>query len=74
MGKDKDLILARKNLANSSVWKEIKLELFEIIKEKGSSISADGNYIKGMLKTIDIVDKWINEYNELLKFEERKGV
>lgn len=74
MGKDKDLILARKNLANSSVWKEIKLELFEIIKEKGSSISADGNYIKGMLKTIDIVDKWVNEYNELLKSEERKGV
>lgn len=74
MRKNKDLILARKNLANSSVWKEIKLELFEIIKEKGSSISADGNYIKGMLKTIDIVDKWINEYNELLKSEERKGV
>lgn len=74
MGKDKDLILARKNLANSSVWKAIKLELFEIIKEKGSSISADGNYIKGMLKTIATVDNWISEYNELLKAEERKGV
>jgi len=69
----KEKILARKNLAISREWKEIKLELYEIIKEKGSSQTMNGDFLKGMLKTIFIVDDWVKDF-ENLKNKEERGV
>ena len=68
----KEIVLARKNLAISREWKEIKLNLFEIIKDKYNGISINGDYVKGMLKTIDIVDKWVEEFETLRKKEEKE--
>lgn len=70
---EKELILARKNLAISHEWKEIKYNLYEIIKEKGSAHSANGEYVKGMLKTIDLVDNWVKEFENLRKKEEKES-
>lgn len=69
---DKDKIVARKNLAISREWQQIKGYLFEEIKEKSRS-QIDGTSIKAMLYTISMVDDWEQEFLKQKKKEE-KGV
>ena len=70
---DKELILARKNLAISREWQKIRYHLANIIISSGSTYSSNGDYVKGMLKAIDVVDKWEDEFNALLKKENKEN-
>lgn len=72
MEKEKEKLLARNNLAKTMVWKEIKTHLYEEIKEKANP--NNGDYIVGMLKAIDVVDGWVNEFNRFIEsIENQKG-
>lgn len=76
MATNKEILLARKNLAISREWKQIRQQLFEIIKS-WSSPNSNGDVVRDMLYTIDVVDKWEDEYTkflEKLKEKEEKGV
>lgn len=67
-------IIEKNTLSKSTYWKKIRLYLFEEIKNKASMSSSDGTIIKAMLKTIDIIDKWQNDYLNAFKAEEKKGL
>lgn len=69
---EKELILARKDLAISAEWREIKKNLYEEIKLKACYSSTDGEFIKGMLKTIDIVDSWKEDFLKIKRKEEKE--
>lgn len=71
---NKQEIIEKNNLSKSNEWKKIRLYLFEEIKNKASMSASDGVSIKAMLKTIDIIDKWQNDYLNAVKAEEKKGL
>lgn len=71
---NKQEIIEKNNLSKSNEWKKIRLYLFEEIKNKASMSSSDGVSIKAMLKTIDMIDKWQNDYLNAVKAEEKKGL
>lgn len=71
---DRQEIIEKNTLSKSTYWKKIRLYLFEEIKNKASMSSSDGTIIKAMLKTIDIIDKWQNDYLNAFKAEEKKGL
>ena len=66
---EKEIVLAKNNLAKTKIWTEIKTYLFEEIKEKANH--SNGDFIVGMLKAISTVDEWIADYNRLLESEEK---
>ena len=71
---NKQEITEKNNLSKSNEWKKIRLYLFEEIKNKASMSASDGVSIKAMLKTIDMIDKWQNDYLNAVKAEEKKGL
>lgn len=71
---NKQEITEKNNLSKSNEWKKIRLYLFEEIKNKASMSASDGVSIKAMLKTIDMIDKWQNDYLNAVKTEEKKGL
>lgn len=71
---NKQEIIEKNNLSKSNEWKKIRLYLFEEIKNKASMSASDGVSIKAMLKTIDMIDKWQNDYLNAVKAEEKKGL
>ena len=71
---NKQEIIEKNTLSKSNEWKKIRLYLFEEIKNKASMSASDGVSIKAMLKTIDMIDKWQNDYLNAVKAEEKKGL
>lgn len=66
---EKDILRSKYQLAKSKEWQLIKAYMFENIKNLSIG-DTDSLVIKGMLKNIYDTDKWVRDFEKVLKEEE----